>query len=699
MNRNHASLLACAGYSLAGILAISSTGARANVDEYSVGPSSSVEINLELCSSETQLAVQGDGGTDLDFIVSNPSGASVHSDQGIDDYLSVVVEKSGSGCGTFNLSVTNLGDETNAFQVVLEPISEGSTRVAKYALGGNQSETVEFNACGTSAELNVRGGGNTDLDFVVRNSDGAVVHENDDLTDVTTATLAGLLSDCETFEMDVSNLGDEFNAFLVIVEPDGVSEIAFDGTAPTSSLASGLSGASSVAEGEGAGEYRAEANSALTINLPICGANRVEVRGDGDTDLDFSITDLSGRTVHNDLDLSDVTYATLAPSLEECENFEMVVTNLGEVYNDFSVAITSVDDLGGVSGPGEYRVNQMGATKVLLRTCSVTTVYARGDGDTDLDFTISDSEGEQVHSDFDLTDQTEFEVDPGNECADYQMSVSNLGDVFNVLTVSFDTPPDIPEATEPTTSNSPIAIDAARSSSNTVVGEGAGEYTAPANDTVLVNLPVCETTFLSVEGDGDTDLDYLIRSESGDVVHSDYDLTDVTYTTLSPSGDACETFSMSVENLGGVFNVFQVGYGGAASPNSTAANSVAAAAEAAAAAVEAVAESSGNDEATAVAVDVPDDTISTDGYNRNIAILNRTGEALNFIYWSNSATYDWGDDKLGDTSVLAAGQQWNVHAGDSSSACLFDFRAVTESGRDISFTRIDVCSVTSVKFE
>ncbi len=676
MNRTRASLLACAG-----LFAITATGARASVDDYSVDGNSSVQINLEVCTAENQLAVQGDAGTDLDFVITDPSGNQVHADQGIDDYLSIVLEKSGSGCDTFGLAVSNLGEESNTFQVVLEPIDAASTRVEKYIIRANETQTVDFKACGTSAQLLARGDGDTDLDFIIRNSDGAVVHEDAATTDQTTAILAGLLSDCETFEMEVSNLGDVYNALLVMVEPEGVVTAPFDaGSMPSTSLASGRTGVSTQAANSGAGSYSAEAHSSITVDLPVCSTSRMEVRGDGDTDLDFTVRNSSGSTVHSDFDLSDVTFATLEPS-GGCETFEMEVSNLGNVYNVFSVALADIDDLGGVSGTGKYRVNATSSTKVALRVCSLTNVFARGDGDTDLDFDITDEGGNSIHSDYDLTDRTEFILDPGSGCADFQMAISNLGDVYNVLTVTFDDGPDTARI-PPSVSAPPVAlhIPATRPAIQTsqIVGSGAGEYRAPANGTVLIDLPVCETTFLSVEGDGDTDLDYQVFSASGDVVHSDYDLTDVTYTSISPSGGGCETFRMSVENLGGVYNVFTVGYSGGGSSSSDTASSTG---------------------ATGTSISVPADNASTDGNNRNIAILNQTGESLTSIYWSNSATLAWGDDKLGRSSVLAAGQQWNVNAGDGSNACLFDFRAITESGREIEPSRINVCEVTSVAFE
>ena len=156
-------------------MALASAPAAASVDEYTVEGESSVRINLEVCSAESQLAVRGDTGTDLDFTVSNADGTPLHTDQGVDDYLSYVIEKSGNQCETYSLDVSNLGEEANTFAVVLEPITESSTRIQKYIIQANQTQTVQFKACGTSAEVTVRGDGDTDLDFIIRNSDGATV--------------------------------------------------------------------------------------------------------------------------------------------------------------------------------------------------------------------------------------------------------------------------------------------------------------------------------------------------------------------------------------------------------------------------------------------------------------------------------------------------------------------------------------------
>lgn len=754
MINNRASFLVGTGL-VALVVAAVPAPVRAVVDEYSVAEGGEVAINLEVCSPESQLVVRGDTGTDLDFLVTGPTGETIHSDVGIDDYFIAVLEKTGNDCEIYNLGVSNLGEEVNNFTIVLEPLTESSTRLAKYIIEANATQTVDFRACGTSAQLTARGDGDTDLDFVVRNSDGAVVHEDDDLSDETEASLSGLLSDCETFEMDIVNLGEVYNAVVVMVEPAGVIGGEFSGIAPSTTLAAGLTGEKSIAEGSGPGEYRANANSSTVVNLPICGRQRLEVRGDGDTDLDFTVRDGAGDTVHSDFDLTDITFATLeAP--EDCSTFTMEVENLGDVFNVFSVALTEAGPPAIFSGPGQYRVNAKEAATVNFDVCGRQRLSVRGDGDTDLDFVVTDNVGASVHSDFDLTDQTSAILETKEGCSAFSMEVDNLGDVFNVFTVSIE-------------DAGPRAI-----------YTGPGEYRAGANDSATVNFEVCGSRRLSVRGDGDTDLDFTVTNRNGDTVHSDFDLTDVTFATLNTK-EGCETFSMEVDNLGDVYNLFTVELAeldanrGIAGPgqyrvnanrstkielracsvtevtargdgdtdldfdvNSEAGNQIHSnydltdvtsftleptqGCENFAMSVSNLGEVynvltvefdgsvsqdfalNDNPVRPAIAEDGPaigflPGRSGGDGNDRNISIINQTGEALNFIYWSNSATLEWGDDKLGDAYTLAEGQQWNVNVIDGSNACLFDFRAVTAGAREIELTRINVCEVVDVAFE
>ncbi|MHA7819107.1 MAG: hypothetical protein ACX930_05620 [Erythrobacter sp.] len=564
MNSIRASLMACAA-----LAAISATGAHASVDEYSVEANSRVTINIEVCSLESQLAVRGDAGTDLDFYLTDASGNSVITDEGVDDYFSVVIEKKEEECETYALGISNLGEEANTFTVVLEPVLADSVRVQKYIVQANATETIAFRACGTSARVSARGDGDTDLDFVIRNADGGIVHENDDTTDATSASLEGLLDDCEAFEMEVANLGEVYNALMVVIEPEGASAVAFTGTPPSTSLGEAsvaLAGGATpsptvVAESSGAGDYQADANGSIRVDIPICGATRLEVRGDGDTDLDFTVTDEGGETVHYDIDRSDITFATLEPA-DNCETYALLVENLGDVQNLFTIELTDPRARGDTLGPGEYRVNASLATKVDMRVCDVTTVRARGDGDTDLDFEVVDTSGNTLHEDYDLTDATEFTLDPGTGCADFHLKVSNLGEVYNLLTVAFD--------------------DEAASA---VRGARSGKTVSPA------------------------------------------------IATPGPP----------------------IGY----------------------------------------AQRVP----SPDGLDRSVTIINQTGETIELIYWANAATLDWGADKLGAGQVLEGDEEWSVNVFDGSNACLFNFRAVTTSEREIDLPGVNVCEEVSVAIE
>ncbi|MEP4334778.1 MAG: hypothetical protein ABJ360_00020, partial [Roseobacter sp.] len=366
------------------------------------------------------------------------------SDAGIDDYISLVLENENEGCATFDLYVSNLGEEKNDLTVVLTPIVEGSTRVVKLLVDGGTTEKHSFKACGTSARVSARGDGDTDLDFIIRNADGGIVHEDDASSDETSVELAGLLSDCERFEIEVTNLGGVYNAMMLVVEPEGYDPAEYSGTAPTTTLAATTAadgpGGPEIrtveAEGSGPGNYTAAANTRLLLNLPVCGTRRLEVRGSGSSDLDFALSNSDGDEIYSDLDLSDMTFKTLdAP--QECETYSLAVSNVGSVDNTFEVGLIDSATRIGDIGEGDYPIRANTSTKVALQICGKTKISARGGGETDLDFDVTDGTGNSVHSDYDMTDATEFTLDPEGTCKDYQISVSNLGNTGNTLTVAF----------------------------------------------------------------------------------------------------------------------------------------------------------------------------------------------------------------------------------------------------------------------
>jgi hypothetical protein len=84
--------------------------------------------------------------------------------------------------------------------------------------------------------------------------------------------------------------------------------------------------------------YRVLANDTDYIRLRVCGASALTVRGDGDTDLDFTVFNSSGAVVHQDDDLTDITFARLRPA-GECEAFRLKVENLGPIFNIYTVTL------------------------------------------------------------------------------------------------------------------------------------------------------------------------------------------------------------------------------------------------------------------------------------------------------------------------------------------------------------------------
>ena len=271
-------------------------------------------------------------------------------------------------------------------------------------------------------------------------------------------------------------------------------------------------------------------------------------------------------------------------------------------------------------------------------------IVLSGDGDTDLDFVIRNSRGDIVHSDYGLTDQSTATLRrrADMQCEDFELQTSNLGNVWNLLDISLE---DIR-----TDSGNPVDTDS---------------YRVNANGTHRVDLSICSPQVLiTISGDGDTDLDFVIRNSRGETVHSDYDLTDQTSATLYRRGGTdCESFELTTTNLGDVYNLYTVQ-------------------------LEDVVQDRG------LPVQARG---SGDGNNRDISIQNRTGDTIMYLYWSNVAASNWGDDRLG-SGVLANGQDWNVTVDDGSGACPFDFRAQLSDGRDLEQRNVDVCSVYVVQF-
>lgn len=197
----------------------------------------------------------------------------------------------------------------------------------------------------------------------------------------------------------------------------------------------------------------------------------------------------------------------------------------------------------------------------------------------------------------------------------------------------------------------------------TALADGTS-YRADANASRDIDLSLCSSSvYVKVKGDGDTDLDFTIKDNRGNVVHRDFDSTDLTFVTLTPRvASGCVTYVLTVQNRGSVFNDFVVTLEdrGTAAP------------------------------AAPVA--------AAGGKDRRIAIHNHTAEAFRGVFYSNTAEGKYGANRLTGGTLIRAGSNRTFDIDDGSGACHFDIKVETVSGRDYHKSDIDVCKESSVEF-
>ena len=197
--------------------------AWAQVDSYRVDANSYEETEITICNPRVRVVMNGDGDTDLDFVITNARGQTVHSDYGLSDRSTAVLNRTnGRQCEDFNLRTTNLGNVWNLLTISLEnmAVDNGNPVTSdSYRADANSTMTVDMQICSARVRLNVEGDGDTDLDFVVRDARGMVVHSDYGLNDRTSAVLSrGMGAGCQDFTMEVSNLGSVYNMFVVQLE-------------------------------------------------------------------------------------------------------------------------------------------------------------------------------------------------------------------------------------------------------------------------------------------------------------------------------------------------------------------------------------------------------------------------------------------------------------------------------------------------
>lgn len=221
-------------------------------------------------------------------------------------------------------------------------------------------------------------------------------------------------------------------------------------------LAAGLAPAMANAQWQSSRAYRVEAHADYWVDLTLCSPNvELDIQGDGDTDVDFTVYDTSNTVVFSDVALNDRARTTLHPPSRggACLTWRLKMTNLGNVWNSVTVNMSNVGAPanGGGGKPGApaaptyaadrtYRVEPHQVFWVDLNLCSPqVTVTANGDGDTDVDFTVYDAANNVMFNDVGLTDRTVAVLHPPagkGGCVLWKLKLNNLGDVWNGVTVS-----------------------------------------------------------------------------------------------------------------------------------------------------------------------------------------------------------------------------------------------------------------------
>jgi hypothetical protein len=87
--------------------------------------------------------------------------------------------------------------------------------------------------------------------------------------------------------------------------------------------------------------------------------------------------------------------------------------------------------------------------------------------------------------------------------------------------------------------------------------------------------------------------------------------------------------------------------------------------------------------------------LPTAAQNIEFALINNSSQSLHYMYAAPSETSEWGDDLLGETGTLEAGEQGIVFIGDGSDQCLYDFRFETAQGGELEAFEVDICVLGS----
>lgn len=87
---------------------------------------------------------------------------------------------------------------------------------------------------------------------------------------------------------------------------------------------------------------------------------------------------------------------------------------------------------------------------------------------------------------------------------------------------------------------------------------------------------------------------------------------------------------------------------------------------------------------------------NVDDKDRKVAVVNGSTAAFAKLFASSPNSKNWGVNRFKKGKVLMPGMSKTLDFTDGSGDCIFDFRAVLATGREIEKRRVDVCFERSV---
>jgi hypothetical protein len=83
--------------------------------------------------------------------------------------------------------------------------------------------------------------------------------------------------------------------------------------------------------------------------------------------------------------------------------------------------------------------------------------------------------------------------------------------------------------------------------------------------------------------------------------------------------------------------------------------------------------------------------------DRSVEVVNKTGQTMVEFYASVANADTWEEDILGD-DILQDDEAVDVNVDDGSGKCVYDFRAVFESGAEAVKRGVNVCQISTFTF-